>query len=90
MNDDEHGRDGLITALEALPEVEKVNDEHGDVLLLVHVERYLDDFVPPVVLGTIAAHGWGVMSVPMRVVHARPNAGRGAGTIWERGEEDRR
>lgn len=49
----------LRAALQALPEVEDV-ERAMDVALLVRVEG---EFAPARVLGTIAVHGWGAMSV---------------------------
>lgn len=59
MSDAEHGRDDLIDALEALPEVEYAKPDM-DVALQIAVTG---EFVLPRVVGTIAAHSWGLMSV---------------------------
>lgn len=64
---DKDARDELRHALEVLPEVKKVVP--GEPPLGIDGGGTLDiylaepDFIPPRVLGTIAAHGWGVVEV---------------------------
>lgn len=63
----------LRASLVALPEVKSV-ERTMDIALLVRVGG---GFAPPRVLGTIAAHGWGAMSVSQGfpvIVEAWPHA----------------